>query len=606
MNGSGHGRSASRVVLGLLLAVGARDLCARGSSSQDTEQGVSGAVAIRVRLEQDAGAAEPRLRVAITARGLPARGRVTLELDGWGGWHEIEADYLQRFEGSPAARREAAGRYVVAPPPDWDGTGEWSYEIPCRERGSELNQRCGLGPWTKDQVVRVFTTNTLMEVRVDGEPWRVPTRLELEAPEETPIATGWGGLARGAASIDLDGPPESALLVFGEPLDVARAEATRATIEAFQYGAGKPFAGAIADLVQRLERTAGGTTKAPPSRPLCFFLFDTGGGGTRVDHGFEVGYAAEEADPIASLEQRLVTAHEFFHLWMGGLLSTDGETFVWIKEGWNDYLSIWHAAAAGVITREEFASRFDVYEQILRGNSANGRIAFGDPAVNWRDGDGPNETLAYKGGAILAFALDVELRRLGFDGLHQLVADWLSSGEHHYTIGRLEEWIRAHDLGDFYEERIARPAALPAVGDLLSAIGFAVESAPAPLTYLGITTDRPGPFGLVTAVDADGPAAAVGMKVGDRITGFFPTRGDPVAVGADVTTPFRFGLEWFEPDRSDTYIGVARGAEALQLPIRPRTIPGGERRVRVVGDRAELDAFFGIREAAAGPSRRGR
>ena len=48
---------------------------------------------------------------------------------------------------------------------------------------------------------------------------------------------------------------------------------------------------------------------------------------------------------------------------------------------------------------------------------------FGDPDVGWRDHDGPREKLGYRGGAMLAFHADVELRRQGRPGLLQLIAD---------------------------------------------------------------------------------------------------------------------------------------------------------------------------------------
>lgn len=74
-------------------------------------------------------------------------------------------------------------------------------------------------------------------------------------------------------------------------------------------------------------------------------------------------------------------------------------------------------AASGLASREWFAERIATLHAEARGSAACGQVRFGDPDVGWRDHDGPRETLGYRGGALLAFQADVELRRQGRPGL---------------------------------------------------------------------------------------------------------------------------------------------------------------------------------------------
>lgn len=96
-------------------------------------------------------------------------------------------------------------------------------------------------------------------------------------------------------------------------------------------------------------------------------------------------------------------------------------------------------------------------------------MAFADPAVRWRDGDGPLETAAYKGGALLAFALDVELRT-DEANLLDLMRDLLRSGKP-TELATLEAWVRGRGLNEFWEHHVAGTKRLDLEG-LLRRAGF--------------------------------------------------------------------------------------------------------------------------------------
>src|SRR5262249_37538104 len=150
---------------------------------------------------------------------------------------------------------------------------------------------------------------------------------------------------------------------------------------------------------------------------------------------------------------------------------------------------------------------------------AFGQVTFAE-GVDWRDGDGPRETLAYKGGAMLAFFLDVALREGGHRGVPALIGDLVEAKG--YTVASIKTWLEAHKLGDFYAPYIAH-AGLPELRDALASIGFEFGESAERLSYLGISATGE-PFGTITALDPDGPAARAGAKVGDRISGLWPTR----------------------------------------------------------------------------------
>jgi predicted metalloprotease with PDZ domain len=152
------------------------------------------------------------------------------------------------------------------------------------------------------------------------------------------------------------------------------------------------------------------------------------------------------------------------------------------------------------------------------------------------------ETLGYRGGAMLALHADVELRRQGRPGLLQLIADLLQQDDRRLQLERLRAWMEANGLKEFYARSIAQPARFPDVDATLASLGFELEVEAASLTYLGIQVEGDAARGRVVAVDPEGPTAAAGVKVGDEIVGWFPTRTRPPRVGKAVTTKYRFGL----------------------------------------------------------------
>jgi predicted metalloprotease with PDZ domain len=142
-----------------------------------------------------------------------------------------------------------------------------------------------------------------------------------------------------------------------------------------------------------------------------------------------------------------------------------------LLRGLTQYLSLWIAARGGVLDADAFAQRLLELEAGARASSAFGEVAFGDPDVAWRDGDGPLERLAYDGGALLAFHLDVALRARGTT-LARLLGAWMGEERPGYSLERLRALCAAAGAEDAYERYVARPAVFPAAEAELAGLGF--------------------------------------------------------------------------------------------------------------------------------------
>jgi hypothetical protein len=534
----------------------------------------------RVEYRLDYNPAGPSLDIRLSVTGVdPARRDVHLVLSDVGEWVEVDSLYVRSLRCQPPARRDpgVSARWVLELPEGWDGSIDVSYSIPLIERGSVLNGRRGLLPWYVPDAMGgvayavAFSENTLMRVLVDGELVRGARVITLGAPEGLTIASGWGGTALGSQSVTLPADLGESPIAFGRSPLVAAASRDGVDYEVVQFSATPDATVPVLALAQALIPSYGRACARPIDRPVRVFITDKGGG-QWMDRGVMM-QAASEGEAGSPYYRHLV-AHELFHQWLGGYAKAPDESTVWFKEGFTDYLSLWHLAATGLVDHQWFVSRLLELNAEARRSEAFGHMAFGDPSATWRDGDGPAETLAYRGGAILAFLADCELRRHGRPGLSRMIGDLGAQGAGPYSLTTIRQWMERHGLAEFYARHVAAPG-LPSLDESLEFAGFHRVERTAELSYIGAATQGNAAFGTVSAVDPAGPAAAAGLAIGDQITGFWLTRPDRPQVAETVTTPYRFGLELFPPGAAEVNIGVLRGDQDLTIRVAPRPMPGG-------------------------------
>lgn len=558
-------------------------------------------------LKCDARVADPSLRVEVRAWGLDTTTReVHLLLPNFGEWHEVDALYVRNLEGEPGIRMSDGdpGRWEFDVPEGWDGSLRASYSLPLTGVGSRLHQRHGLLPWhvpgMEDQqtYATALSENTLARIVVGDQVVRVPTEVEIHTAPGAGIASGWAGGANGAQSHVMEAGLQESPYFFGSAR-AGRTSRDGAEIEVFQFTAGEDVTGPIVELVEKLTAAYMSGTGRRVDRPVRVFMVDKGGG-QWMQRGLLIQRAS--AEEVASPYYRHLVAHELFHQWLGGYAHAADESLVWFQEGFTDYLSLLHLTQTGMARPEWFLERLQEINQEARSSAAHGKIAFGDPAVGWRDGDGTNETLAYKGGAILAFCIDAALFEQGQPRLARLIGELGQSGDGSFSLEAVCEVLNARGMGELVSRHIHKPG-LPDLDYALRAVGCQRQGVD--LGYVGVATTGDGGLGAITGIDPEGPAAGSGLAIGDVIGGAWICRSVRPRIGPEVAREYGFGLDLFDPAGEPVNIAVSRAGEEKAFQVRPRAISGGYLWAPANDGmfRAFLDGKAGI--APRGPGRPG-
>lgn len=556
----------------------------------------------------DPAAPDPRVAVRVRASALDlVPGPITLHLPDHGEWTHLDGLYLRGLHARPPLQRRAddPARWDVLAPTGWDGTLFLSYTIPLTPRGSQLHERHGLLPWCADgpggapAYAVMLSENTLARIETgpDGPP--IAADIAISPPAGCAAASGWGGTTPGAQRAHLPAGLHDGPVIVGSPR-IAREDKDGVVCEVAQFAGEAEITAPVLDTAHALLAAYAATTGRALDRPMHVFITDKGGG--QWTPGGLLLQVAHSTDEAASPHYRSLLAHELFHQWLGGYARAADPSLVWFQEGFTDYAALWHLAATGGVTQDWLVERLLELDAAARASDAYGKLAFGPAGPVWRDGNGANETLAYRGGAVLAFWLDAQLARQGGGGGPRLAAMIGDLGRADpggtYTLDAIREWLSARGLSDSVRDFIDSPG-LPSVDEALVAAGF--ERIPADLAYTGIAVAGGGPLGTVTAVDPDGPAAACGIRPGDVITGCWPCREVRPRVPPAAATEFRFGLDLFDPAAAgEVNVGVLRDGEDLTVKIRPRPRPGGFH-WRAAGDGSRAAAFFALPRTGSGP-----
>lgn len=508
----------------------------------------------------------PHLRVTMTAAGLAPLDRLTLQLPNHGEWTEVDTPYLRDLAANVPLRRHRpeADTWDADLPTLWNGNLSVRYTIPLVNRASPQHQRHGLLPWfVADEEGSVETalalsTNTLMRVLGDGP---IACSVHILAEPGLAIGTGWQGVDNREQRVELPDGVSATPILVGSPR-VLRECVAGTKIEIAQFTPGEEISHEVMAIVRAVLPAYMADTGRAFDRPFRIFIVEKGGG-QWFDHAMLLQGATREEACHAGYQ--LLVAHELFHQWLGGYARPATPSLVWFFEGFTDYLACFYLAQQHRVSREWFLSRMLEVEAAAVTSSAAGKVALGDPDVVWRDHDGPYETLAYRGGTLLAFCLDAELHRREKPRLGQLVGRLCAEPGGMYSLQSIRAWCEEQGVSGFFETHVLGRRLPPLHGALESA-GF--QRANTSLTYLGIRL-REGPgLGEVVALDPQGPASLAGLEVGDVVTGYWPVRSLRPTADIDQEA-YPWGLEIFDPGATVVHVGVQRRGEDHTLAVRP-------------------------------------
>ena len=525
------------------------------------------------------------LTVSLRARALdPASTAIVVELSNWGEWTAAREPYVRGLQiDGTAFSFDSAGRVPVPQTLAADGELVVTYQLTVREAGSAEHLERRLLPYRDSAHIFGFTTNTLAALRVGGRLIQRPAIISIEAAPDQAVFSGWGGhaigqqTARGSAEL----LEENGVFAIGRMVGLTTRSVNGVPVEVAQFAAGPDVTAEIAGYVDSLVAAMSRTTGRGPRGPVRIILEPQRAegvfGGTHTNEGTVVNLPAE---PF-SLAAKWTLAHEVFHDWLGSHLLPD-ESVTWFNEGFTDYIALWHAAAIGLVSPAQFADRMFDIERQARASTSLGRVRFADAGTKWRDGDGANETMAYRGGALLAFFTDIQLRQRG-ETVTGLIRELLSRPQREYGLDDIRTAMTRLGVPDVYSQSIDGTY-VPIVRPLLIAAGFDEGAAePAALTYLGIEARSEGADAMsvvpavVLAIDPAGPAVKADLRVGDRIIDIGERRGDPPTIGPTEPTRYRFGINVVPSGARTVTLRVARNGSVSEVQVAPVRRSGGVR-----------------------------
>ncbi len=568
-----------RMCLTLVVAVGCEFTCAQDPLVTSPE------IVIEVKLDRQPDRAF--WDVQWQASGLEKNKQYQLTLEDWGEWAVADSLFLRNLRSNISLEKLERGtqNYTLRPPEDWDGTIEISYRILMMAYESKARETFGLMPWYQASFGQGFTSNTLMEIHEVDQPLTAKRIVRFIAEANETIVSGWGLANLGRLTVESNRPLENTVVYFGQPTIASKANADN-VVQVVQFGSGD-IANQLSPKINQLFQVLSSAFGYRPAHPPTVILADTGGGGVNVAGAMVVGYSSSDPDEFQIL---LTSAHELFHEWLGGsdFLRVRNPESVWFQEGFTDYLSLWYLAKAKLITPQQFVDRILDLRKSLIGNAAIGEIAFNDD-VEWRDGDGPKEMMAYRGGALLAFCADVELRQRGHEGLSRMIKE-LSKIDSEVDNRTIAKWFKSNGMGDFFDSFINAPQFVD-VNQALIEIGCRKSKVPIKVAYAGLKNDQDNPFGKIVAMDPEGVAKVAGVRIGDQILGFWPASERQITFDSGQRPQYDYGLNYFLPN-DEINFGVRRGDEELTIQFTPKVRDDLASELGFVVEDGTLGVFF--------------
>jgi hypothetical protein len=537
---------------------------------------------IRLTSEKD----PKKLRIALIAAGQLSTQGLVAKLADWGEWTSAPYSYLQnvRVDGRPISVTDS-GTCAIPPALLADHRLEVTYDLVVKSAGSPEHDERRLLPYRDAHHIFAFASNTLMDLTVNDTPLPAEITIRVDAPRHQQVFTGWAGLSADHQTTPVSNRLSSANGVFaiGKSFGHTTENVGGTVLEVAQFTAAPDLVPAVAEVARTLIGAYSNSTGRGPHASVRILIERSKEEGVTRGTHTDAGLVVELPGtlPLSEPAKELI-AHELFHDWLGSQL-VGGDSLVWFSEGFTDYLALWHAASQGVIPPKRFADRILSIEREARSSTSFGRVKFADPGIQWRDGDGPNETLAYRGGALLAFIVDAELRQNHKQTASAVIRGLFESTSGTYHLADIRDVMTQLSLAHLYEQAIAG-SEMPEASPLLVALGFEETRETASLTYLGIEARFEGAAdsvdivpAVVTAIDSAGPAASAGLLQGDRIVAYGAQRGNPPILSGEAPKEYRFGLNRIPSGAKSVPLDVVRDGQSRRVEVVPILVPGGYR-----------------------------
>jgi hypothetical protein len=538
---------------------------------------------LRYEVELKTTATSQTLAVEVTGLGFTRRDSLVAYLADWGDWTELGHPYLQHVivRGRPVA--PVAGMIPL-------GTGPFvlRYELPVLDDTSTDSHRLSLlprgGPGTAVAAVR----NTLVEIRRGGERVAARESIRLAAPKIGGTFTGWAGFAAGSQSAPVlpVGETENGFYAFGVSQPVIRvADGFRIEVTSADAD-GSQRVSDVADLASRTLPILEKLTGVKPDTVVRLIV--QGSGLPGVTRGTTTQFGIAVALPPGDVWDESTQAnvvHELTHLWIGRRFP--GESLIWFMEGFTDYLSLWASTAAGVVSPDWFARRLAAIADEVAALPPSLPGPLTAPGAVGRDDDGPAERLGYRGGALVAFGLDVALRASNKGTLGGFVGRLLARPDSVLGERAIHSTAEALGAAAEFDATVGSPPMVSPWAPLRS-IGYVITEEAASLVALGIAADavgRPthltmGPV-VVRAVDPQGPSAAADIVPGDIVIIHSDRRSNPPTHDAAITAvtlgKYAFGSSVVPSGARTVTLEVRRNGETRTVAVTPRLVQGGVR-----------------------------
>jgi predicted metalloprotease with PDZ domain len=492
-----------------------------------------GEVRYRVRADRAARAAR-RLHVTTTFT-VTGTAPVLLSLPMWTPGAYENADFAKRVASFTASQRDAAVRWDkldfdtwrVRPTGEGTVTVAFDVDVPTTADNGAT--------WTRPDLA--FFNGTSVFLYPEGRSLEYVASVTVDAERGDRVVTGmtWSGSAHRYHASSYHELVDMPFLVGAFDLDSARIAGRIVRYATYPVGSvtGATRADAWAQLSRIIRVEAAVFGEVPwPSYTLMQVVDSASGGYSGLEH------ANSQLDIVApavvgSDYQPSLYAHEIFHAWNVKRLRPADLTpyqydrrqptpWLWVSEGITDYYADLAEVRSGTVDATGF---YALTASKIAEIAATAPFALQDASLNaWIHVTDGTEQSYYPKGSLAGLMLDIAIRDASSNrqSLDTVMRDLY---EHTYKRGRgfteadwwgaVQRAANGRSFVEFNARYVDGREPYP-WATVLAIVGLRMVADSAP--RLGIQTIADSTGGVrIAAVSADGPAAAAGVQVGDRL-----------------------------------------------------------------------------------------